>query len=120
MVKGSPMKNQKEREKIGEDGNLSSTESMLEEERIRIKEVEGGLFNIIISENIERKLWKSWWDTLIVKLLGRRLGYAAMKRRLVNMWDKKGTINVIDLTNDYYLVKFYANEDFDFALLEGS
>ncbi|XP_015973162.1 uncharacterized protein LOC107496423 [Arachis duranensis] len=35
------------------------------------------------------------------------------------MWSKKGTIDVIDLSNDFYLVKFYASEDFDYALLEG-
>nr|XP_029144560.1 uncharacterized protein LOC114924350 [Arachis hypogaea] len=35
------------------------------------------------------------------------------------MWSKKGTIDVIDLSNDFYLVKFYASEDFDYAMLEG-
>ncbi|KAL4329989.1 hypothetical protein AHAS_Ahas13G0355200 [Arachis hypogaea] len=66
---------------------------------IRVEEVEKGLYNIVISESIERKLWKPWW--VIVKLLGRRIGYAAMKRRLENMWSKKGSIDVIDFSNDY-------------------
>ncbi|RYQ95389.1 hypothetical protein Ahy_B08g090661 isoform A [Arachis hypogaea] len=50
--------------------------------------------------------------------MGKRVGYA-VKRRLEAMWNKKGTVDVIDLSNDFYLVKFYASEDFDFALMEG-
>ncbi|QHO28903.1 uncharacterized protein LOC127740571 [Arachis duranensis] len=89
------------------------------ESDIRVEKIEEGLFNIVISEETERKLWKSWWNTLIVKLLGRKVGYAEMKRRLEIMWSNKGSLDVIDLGQDFYLVKFYANEDFDFALLEG-
>ncbi|RYR50385.1 hypothetical protein Ahy_A07g036980 [Arachis hypogaea] len=61
------------------------------ESDIRVEKIEEGLFNIVISEETERKLWKSWWNTLIVKLLGRKVGYAEMKRRLEIMWSNKGS-----------------------------
>ncbi|XP_072054155.1 uncharacterized protein [Arachis hypogaea] len=51
--------------------------------------------------------------------MDKRVGYAAIKRRLETMWSKKGTVDIIDLSNDFYLVKFYASEDFDFAFMEG-
>ncbi|XLR56296.1 hypothetical protein S83_006968 [Arachis hypogaea] len=86
---------------------------------VRVEKIENGLFNIVIDEATERRLWKPWWNTLIVKLLGKKVGYAAMKRRLEAMWSKKGGIEVIDLGEEYYLVKLYASEDFDHALLEG-
>nr|XP_025652243.1 uncharacterized protein LOC112748247 [Arachis hypogaea] len=77
------------------------------------------LFNIVISEKVERELWKPWWRSLIVKLLGRKISYPVMKRRLEIMWGRFGGIDVIDLGNDFYLVKFYAQEDLDHALLDG-
>nr|XP_025703040.1 myb-like protein X [Arachis hypogaea] len=42
-----------------------------------------------------------------------------MKRRLEIMWGRFGGIDVIDLGNDFYLIKFYAQEDLDHALLDG-
>ncbi|KAL4391613.1 hypothetical protein AHAS_Ahas03G0262600 [Arachis hypogaea] len=41
------------------------------------------------------------------------------QRRLEIMWGKNGSIDVIDLGNDFFLVKFYNSEDLDFALMEG-
>nr|XP_025616677.1 uncharacterized protein LOC112708979 [Arachis hypogaea] len=35
------------------------------------------------------------------------------------MWSGKGSIDVIDLGHEFYLVKFYSQEDLDYALLEG-
>ncbi|RYR72499.1 hypothetical protein Ahy_A02g006726 [Arachis hypogaea] len=51
----------------------------------------------MINEATERRVWKPWWETLIVKLLGRKIGYVAMKRRLEAMWSNKGSVDVIDL-----------------------
>ncbi|XP_057746093.1 uncharacterized protein LOC130965342 [Arachis stenosperma] len=124
-VKNGPTENNLEddfmsSEEEGVEGseNVQETEQKTSPE-IRVEAVKEGLYNIIINETTERRLWKPWWNTLIVKLLGRKVGYAAMKRRLETMWGRKGCIDVIDLGQEYYLVKFYSMEDFDFALLEG-
>ncbi|QHO20966.1 uncharacterized protein DS421_11g342530 [Arachis hypogaea] len=86
---------------------------------IKVVDLGEGLFNILISEAAERELWKPWWRSLIVKLLGRKIGYAAMKRRLETIWGRFGGIDVIDLGNDFYIVKFLAQDDLDHALLDG-
>ncbi|XP_052117761.1 uncharacterized protein LOC127747666 [Arachis duranensis] len=97
----------------------NENQSNIEKSDITVQDMGEGLFNIVISEKIERELWKPWWRSLIVKLLGRKISYAVMKRRLEIMWGRFGGIDVIDLGNDFYLVKFYAQEDLDHALLDG-
>ncbi|QHO58457.1 uncharacterized protein DS421_3g90760 [Arachis hypogaea] len=47
------------------------------------------------------------------------IGYAVMKRILEAIWRTFGGIDVIDLGNDFYLVRFFAEDDLDHALLDG-
>ncbi|KAL4365378.1 hypothetical protein AHAS_Ahas07G0100100 [Arachis hypogaea] len=99
-------------QKDAPEGEFSPSEDVI------VTKVEEGLYNLRINETTIRKLWKLWWNSLIVKLVGRKIGYSVMKR-LENMWSGKGSIDVIDLGHDFYLVKFYSQEDLDYALLEG-
>ncbi|RYR55797.1 hypothetical protein Ahy_A05g021673 [Arachis hypogaea] len=57
--------------------------------------------------------------TLVEVVNRRKIGYAAMKRRLEAIWDRFSGIDVIDLGNDFYIVKFLAQDDPDHALLDG-
>ncbi|PKI40541.1 hypothetical protein CRG98_039056 [Punica granatum] len=52
-----------------------------------------------------------WWGSLIVKVLGRRVGYMYLKKCLMLLWKPKGDLKVISLGNDCYLVKFEHRED---------
>ncbi|MCH95601.1 hypothetical protein A2U01_0016581, partial [Trifolium medium] len=55
----------------------------------------------------EKRIYRPWRRGVIVKLLGRRIGYKALETRLKQMWVKKGVLlSIIDLGNDYYLVAF--------------
>ncbi|XP_019175434.1 PREDICTED: uncharacterized protein LOC109170738 [Ipomoea nil] len=60
-----------------------------------------------------------WRKSLIIKVMGRRVGYAYMLRRLTAMWKPKGGMDLIALENDYYLVRFGSFEDLEFAMYEG-
>ena len=55
-------------------------------------------------------------DSLTVKLLGRKISYLVLKKKLDAMWARKGSINVVDLGQDYFLFKFYVDEDLDFVM----
>ncbi|XP_016177863.1 uncharacterized protein LOC107620170 [Arachis ipaensis] len=85
---------------------------------ITVEKIEG-IFNFRINEVAMKELRYPWWDTLIVKLFGRRISLLALTRRLEAMWGKMGSIEVIDLGNEFFIVKFYSQEDLDFALTEG-
>ncbi|XP_058782898.1 uncharacterized protein LOC131657527 [Vicia villosa] len=75
--------------------------------------------NFIFSEKEEKRIQRSWKRGVIVKLLGKRIGYKALENRLNQMWVKKGIISIIDLSNDYYLVAFSNEEDKKSALMNG-
>ncbi|XP_057745166.1 uncharacterized protein LOC130963034 [Arachis stenosperma] len=85
---------------------------------IRVERADG-ICNVVINEVVLKQLRHPWWDTLIVKLLSRRISLAVLTRRLEAMWGKQGSIEVIDLGNDFFIVKFYSQEDLDFALIGG-
>ncbi|XP_057762182.1 uncharacterized protein LOC130982262 [Arachis stenosperma] len=105
-------------ETANEDRNNEQSKRS-EKNEIIVEDMGDGLYNIIISENTRNELLKPWWRSLIVKLMGRKIGYATMKKRIETMWESYVGIDVIDFGNEFYLVKFYAQDDMDYALLVG-
>ncbi|KAI9127967.1 hypothetical protein K1719_000960 [Acacia pycnantha] len=57
--------------------------------------------------------------TLVVKLLGRQPSYNFMVKKLKQLWERKGKIDVFDLENDFFLVSFQLMEDYMEALTGG-
>ncbi|KAJ7942430.1 reverse transcriptase [Quillaja saponaria] len=74
---------------------------------------------IKISAAEKRRLRKPWRNCLIIKLLGKHLGYRFLFNKLTNLWQPKGELKLIDVGNDYYLVKLSAHEDYNKVLDEG-
>ncbi|XLR08093.1 hypothetical protein S83_036031 [Arachis hypogaea] len=85
---------------------------------IRVEKV-NGIYNFIINDAGLKSLRHQWWDTLIVKLLGRKISLPVLSRRLEAMWGKQGSIEVMDLGNEFFIMKFFSQEDLDFALTGG-
>ncbi|XP_058765952.1 uncharacterized protein LOC131639472 [Vicia villosa] len=75
--------------------------------------------NFVLSDREEKRIHRPWRRGVIVKLLGRKIGYKALENRLRQMWVKKGVISIIDLSNDYYLVAFSHEDDKRVAMGEG-
>ncbi|KAK4280733.1 hypothetical protein QN277_012314 [Acacia crassicarpa] len=65
-------------------------------------------------------LLKPFRRTLVVKLMGRQLSYGFMVKKLRQLWERKGNIEVFDLENEFFLVNFQNNEDYMEALVGGS
>lgn len=55
---------------------------------------------------------------VIVKLLGRKIGYKTLER-LKQMYVRKGVISIINPSNNYYLVAFTHDDDKNAALVDG-
>lgn len=106
---------------------MRSDEEMIEENKnedethgyLTIDEVEGKYecLRFVFSEKVEKRIYKPWRMTLIVKLLG--IGFKALETRLQQMWAKDGIINLVGIGNNFYLVKFSSKQDLDHALVEG-
>ncbi|KAI9108458.1 hypothetical protein K1719_020649 [Acacia pycnantha] len=62
---------------------------------------------------------KPFRRTLVVKLLGRQPSYGFMVKKLKQIWERKGQIDIFDLENDFYLVNFQKMDDYMEALTGG-
>ncbi|XVE49009.1 hypothetical protein DITRI_Ditri01bG0047500 [Diplodiscus trichospermus] len=74
---------------------------------------------IMVSKKEKARLRRPWRQTLIVKVLGRSIGYNYLLRRIKALWMPKAQIELVAIDNDYFIVKFESKEDYDFAKFEG-
>lgn len=75
--------------------------------------------SISFSEKIHAQLIRPWQHAVIVKLLGRPIGYRALCNRLDTMCSMTHGFSVIDLENNYFLVRFKLTSDVDYVLTQG-
>lgn len=73
---------------------------------------------IDFSDQLEQKLAKKWKRSVIIQLLGQRLGYMAMSVRLHSLWNIDN-VKLLDLRNNFFLVQFHSDEDNYIVMLEG-
>ncbi|KAI9071659.1 hypothetical protein K1719_046378 [Acacia pycnantha] len=57
--------------------------------------------------------------TVVVKLLGRKIGYRYLRSQLQSLWKPSGQLKLIDLHDDCFLVRFQDDLDYQNALLTG-
>ncbi|XP_039014632.1 uncharacterized protein LOC120144689 [Hibiscus syriacus] len=58
-------------------------------------------------------------NVIIVRLLGRMIGYKALLNRINAVWKPVGEVHLTDLDNNYFLVKFADERDYIKVLTEG-
>ncbi|CAI0375831.1 unnamed protein product [Linum tenue] len=72
-----------------------------------------------VSAAFKAKLCAPWQKTLVVRLLGLRIGFVTLCNRLKNLWRPTGSMEVKDLDHDCYLVKLDNEHDYLRALTDG-
>ncbi|KAJ8767074.1 hypothetical protein K2173_012632 [Erythroxylum novogranatense] len=75
--------------------------------------------SIMLSSTFRAKLDGQWSKAVVVKLLGRRIGFQALNSRLHALWKPSGPLKLIDLEQEFFLVKFLEDSDFMHALTDG-
>ncbi|KAK8316800.1 hypothetical protein V6Z11_A13G064900 [Gossypium hirsutum] len=65
-----------------------------------------GVPAITFSDCIKNILFREMELMVIVKLLGRNIGYNALYNRILSLWKPVNSILIMDTTNSYILVKF--------------
>lgn len=65
-----------------------------------------------ISKDKYISLFKLWRGTLIIKLLGKIVSYHVMLQRTTTLWKLQKGHELIDLEGGYYVVRFFAREDY--------
>ncbi|KAJ4836505.1 hypothetical protein Tsubulata_036207 [Turnera subulata] len=80
----------------------------------------GGKKVVELSEAFLHRLRKPWDKAVVVKLLGRAIGFKTLQSKILSLWNPKGPIKIIDLENNYFVVRFWEEDDYHRALLDGS
>ncbi|CAN1186603.1 hypothetical protein LINPERHAP2_LOCUS38213, partial [Linum perenne] len=63
--------------------------------------------------------YKLWSKALVVRVLEKSFAYSVLKRRLEVLWGRAGHIQVSDLSNDFFLVRFSSADDYQRAAFNG-
>ena len=79
----------------------------------------GSIPSISFSKKIHAQLVKPWMNAVVVKLLGRTIGYRALWNRLNDLWKMSQGFSVIDLENNFFLVRFKTEGDAHYAPTQG-
>ncbi|GLT62212.1 hypothetical protein SLA2020_348660 [Shorea laevis] len=99
-------------------GNKESSQApMVEEETTGIPKKP--ILKAFIPKEIWQRLSTPWKNSLIVKLLGKRVNYHMLCARLMREWRTEGEFEVIDIGKGYYVVKFSSIDDCSKVLTGG-
>lgn len=69
--------------------------------------------------DVYKESWMPWKRALIIKLVGKKVRLKVMKQRLDSLWNLKWGCEFIDLKEDFFIVRFYSNEDYHYVLDNG-
>ncbi|CAL1353352.1 unnamed protein product [Linum trigynum] len=74
---------------------------------------------LTISAEFKAKICAPWQRTLVIRLLGLRIGFIALCNRLKSLWRPVGAMEVKDLDHDCFIVKLDNEQDYFRALTDG-
>ncbi|KAK5837607.1 hypothetical protein PVK06_006334 [Gossypium arboreum] len=78
-----------------------------------------GVLSITFSDRVHKFIGRKMARTIIVKLLGRKIGFNAVLNKVTTLWSLRQPLQLKDLENDYYLVWFQDEGDFNNVLVGG-
>ncbi|KAH0647235.1 hypothetical protein KY290_033226 [Solanum tuberosum] len=94
-------------EKTNTDSMTNTYEGMEDEEGIHLTEEE------------KQRIYKPWLYSIIIKVYGKKMSHLYLKKKLSVLWRVSEEIILIDLGYDYYIVKFYKEENLQKTLQQG-
>ena len=72
-----------------------------------------------LTKETKRRIRGPWSKAIIIKLVGRTVGFSSLQSKLIQIWKPLGRMNCIDLTYGFFLVRFYSKEDLDNVIKKG-
>ncbi|KAK5825702.1 hypothetical protein PVK06_020561 [Gossypium arboreum] len=78
-----------------------------------------GIPTIAFSDRIKKILFKKIELTVVLKLLSRSIGYNALHNHILSLWKPTKPFHLMDIPNDYFLVRFKDNEYYNRVLTQG-
>lgn len=81
-----------------------------------IQELREGLAAVKLSKIEKQRIRALWGKALIVKVFGKTVGFTFLQARLLALWKPVGRIDIVDLGKEFFLIRFYSEEDHDTVL----
>lgn len=85
-----------------------------------LTEIVEGMLSISFYERYHALMEKSIERSIIIKLLGRKIGFNASLNKIYSLWKQKQLIQLMDLENDYYMLRFQYINDYNKVLSKGA
>jgi len=100
---------------------IREKEDMIEKKLVRIEHENGNrlLPKVHLEQSVFQQLCTPWKDAIVVKLLGKNLGYHTMRERLQKTWRTQGGFEIMDNDNGFYMVKFDEAADKENVIIGG-
>ena len=74
---------------------------------------------IRLTKEEKARIRRPWKHTLIIKLLGRRIGFTLLLRKIRELWRPKAAVDLVALDNGFFLTKFSSKDDYEYVMLGG-
>ncbi|KAI5317022.1 hypothetical protein L3X38_036729 [Prunus dulcis] len=105
------------KDKVSGDFGMAEDKFEISDDEVVIKH--GDIPSFEFSETVKDCLYRPWRTAVIIKLMGRPLSYTFLRDCLLQRWGLKGPMCLIDLENNYFIVKFLLEEDKRYVLTGG-
>ncbi|KAK9015264.1 hypothetical protein V6N11_006380 [Hibiscus sabdariffa] len=104
---------------------IPTDDVFLDEEDIDLNEgdvirgMDNDVITIDFSERVHNLAVKSLDQTVVIKIIGRRIGYVTLRNKLHEVWKPNQAFKLMDIENDYFLVTFRSRVDYLHVLADG-
>ncbi|KAL4347060.1 hypothetical protein GQ457_17G006600 [Hibiscus cannabinus] len=79
----------------------------------------GSIPSIQFSNRVHDQVDHNIRNSIIVRLLGRSIGFKTLQSHILMLWKPTGTVQLIDLENNYFVARFSVEKDYIKVLSEG-
>lgn len=79
-----------------------------------------GIPSITFSDRVHKYIEQKMARNVIIKLLGGRVGFNALLNKISSMWSPRNPVQLMDMENDFYLVRFQDDDNVNKVLSGGS
>ena len=83
------------------------------------EQTQDGSLGVCFSKDDKTRMRAPWYQALIIKPFGRKVGYSFLASKIRSKWNPRGAMDCIDLGFDFFLIKFELSEDVDNILKGG-
>ncbi|XP_019257717.1 PREDICTED: uncharacterized protein LOC109235928 [Nicotiana attenuata] len=90
-----------------------------EEQEHLIEHNSRGIKEITLTDEEKQRIYEPWKFSLIVKLFGKRILHHYLEKKIQELWRPTKNFPLIDLGDDYYIVKFTKRENMEKAFTQG-